>query len=152
MRTFALIGSLIATSMAQQLITDAAEPKLRTPLEQFTHKTKLGATVYESIFDDVIEKVIEFPATKYIFDYERQADHLKHLTEQINAKKDSKSNDYVSEPIWNCENRSNNTDETFKLLPVLAANTTPANPNASWKGMCYEFITLNFTYLSESEF
>lgn len=68
--------------MAQQhFVSDATEHKLRVPLEQKTHKTVLGASVHEAIYEDVIERVVDLPSKKYYYDYEQQADHLKLLTQ-----------------------------------------------------------------------
>lgn len=148
MKNIAVLGALFTSSLAQQLVTDA-----RAPLKESVTKTKLGAIVQESYFDDFIEKIIHFPINKYIKDYSQQADHIKTLTEQIQKTKESDFNEN-QQPIYFCGEREDDPEpsDTFNFLPVFVADTTPKNPTATFKGMCFQEITMTYEQTSSSSF
>jgi len=158
MRTMFTAAMLAAAAYSQNFVSDADQE--RTVLSSFRNRTGFGAELIENIYEDVTEKILNFPFDSYARDYEQQADfiervRLQHL-EAMRQKEQFTANgevEYDSQPIYKCDDRAPEQGETGfgMFLPILAAETTHENPDATFEGKCFKNITMNYEKVSNSK-
>ena len=98
MQTLFSISLLAASVSAQEmLVTDA--PKTNTTVSSF------GNMVHETIFEDMIHKVITKPTIPFAMDYAQQTQNIERITKMVNNLKEM-GQQTNQQPYYTCDSRN----------------------------------------------
>lgn len=103
-----------------------------------TSINKFGNMVVETIFEDLIQKVITKPIVPFAKDYAQQTKHIENLTKLASRLNNHfQSND---QPIWTCEDRTpGDFTDPYDFFPIYLADIGPGRPKAHFTGRCFDF-------------
>ena len=123
---------LVASVSAQEmLVTDA--PKTNTTISSF------GNMVHETVYPDMIHKVITKPTIPYAMDYAQQTQNMERITRMLNKMKEvGEGSPYP----YDCDTRNPldypGTDAGM-FIPIEIGSLSPSNPSVQFTGRCFDF-------------
>jgi len=106
-------------------------------------------------WDGGSERAINFPVTKFVDDWQQQADFMARMTNHIREKKAKiAAGENAEQPLYDCLNRMGDMKpgQETTFFPVFLAELNAANPTSSYTSSCFETFDMSFAYTSPTSF